>query len=165
MNIPNVDPMKGSYFITITLPPTMYKLPAKIQYEFMLNHIRKTFRRYGHFQLLPELTEEGNVHFHGWVDMTAIQRYKLIDHLKRMKHYGYSKINKDPIVDTNRVKEYMLKSYHITHQIIRWSYPLIIQSDHYKTPITNIITTKTPQFPINQINPLDIECEKCTECC
>ncbi len=120
MNMQKAEPVRGSQFITITLPPKAYKFKAKEQFERTKPGIMDTFLTHTNdYCLIAELTEQGNVHYHGWFT----ERYDrstlfLLDHLKQ-RHLGFVQINKARINDVERTYKYMCKDIDITKKLIK----------------------------------------------
>jgi len=109
----------GSYFLTITLDPKIYKRTISEQFITVRDFIKNILKQYSdNFWLVAELTEQSNVHFHGFISF-AQSHYKhhIIDALKRFP-LGMSKINNSVIVEKRRTVEYMYKEYPHTTQFI-----------------------------------------------
>lgn len=166
--MPFIDPIVGSHFVTITLSPKVYKYSSTTQFEFTVHELECALRSSSElFQCVPELTNDGNVHYHAWVKFNdKYQLVSFINKIKRMRgRFGFVKVNRETIENVSRVKEYMLKEYKITDKTIKSVRPLIMQSDKLDPRLAKWRTepTEEPQFPIHEI------CEVCTEikdfCC
>lgn len=119
--MPNVQPFIGSYFVTITLPPFFYKFQSTTQFELTAGYLEDILdQNADHYEFLPELTDQGNVHYHGWATFKdTVHRIKFMDRVKRSKKLGFLKINDQRIIDVERVAKYMTKSYTDTVKIIK----------------------------------------------
>lgn len=178
---PKILPMKGSYFITVTLKPKLYKYPSTTQFEMTACQLEVYANQYAtNFDILPELTNEGNIHYHGWLLFPDnLHKFKFQDKVKKDKNLGFIKINTEPIIDCQRVAEYMTKSFDITSKIVRSPKAL-----HIKDCLTRLyeqikpINTQTRVFDettqkiYKKVSPEDAKqyiCNKChtniLDCC
>lgn len=85
-----------SGFLTITIDPKIvvgyYKLNPSIQHELVSKMIRAYLQRTKiQYYLVPELTKQGNIHFHGAVICDENKKRLLRSYVRR-KFGGYSKL-------------------------------------------------------------------------
>jgi hypothetical protein len=140
MNIPLAKPKNGSYFVTITLDPKLYKYTSLTQFEMTAcevhNIIDHASLDYG---CVAELTDDANVHYHAWIDFRSYShRIQFINRIKKCRILGFIKINKEPIENVVRVYDYMIKQYKITKQYINSCKDIIMKPFGLKTPQPNI---------------------------
>lgn len=149
-----MEPLPGSQFITITLPPQAYKLKARQQYDMCKDTLRVAFSHYTqNYCLVPELTEAANVHFHGWfTEAFDGSTLLLLDQLKGCG-LGFVKINKERIKMIDRTYKYMMKSLDITRKVLHTK-TLILSSYHKFVIPPEDKPTVIDQF-INKYKPLD----------
>jgi len=110
-------------FITITLPPTLYKYPAITQYlmteNYLLSYFKKTSVYWG---FCPELTKQGNVHYHAIaVFGHALHKHAFIQLIKKSKNFGFIKITEAPINHIDNLTRscvYLLKDFDITKRVL-----------------------------------------------
>jgi len=109
----------GNYFLTITLDPKIYRRSINEQYITVKDFIKNLLKQWcSVFWLVPELTNQSNIHFHGYIKLSFDHyRHHIIDVLKRFP-LGMSKINDQKISDKERVVNYMYKDYHTTVKFI-----------------------------------------------
>lgn len=106
------------YFITITLPPRLYKHKATTQFAETINTLRTTFEP---CVTVCELTDAGNVHYHVIKAMNRMTKFKLIEKVKSKRCFGYMHINKVPICShdmLDKAANYMCKDLNTTRKII-----------------------------------------------
>lgn len=99
-----------SWFITQTIDPKLNSKPAEYQFAATLNLFIKILEKYcSDYQYVTELTEQANVHYHAWVVFRNVNnKFRFINEIKKTKNLGFCKINKDPIIEYDRVALYMI---------------------------------------------------------
>lgn len=114
-------PILGAYFVTITLSPKLYKYSSTTQYELTIGELRQLFETSAaRWAIVPELTDKGNIHYHGWIVLETKYAYILfLNKLKRKKSLGFCKINDERIKDIDRVFRYMFKEFRLTRTVIK----------------------------------------------
>lgn len=145
-----IKPIPGAHFVTITLDPKSYKFCASVQHDMTVNFIETLlYDTCSNFQCTPELTEDGNVHYHAWLIFNDItSRMIFIDRIKRNRLLGFMKINKEVIAEEHvgRVQEYLCKSFDITCKVIKTvRRNLIITRDNM---VANYIHKSKNQQPV-----------------
>lgn len=113
-------PLPGSQFITITLPPRAYKYKAADQFARVKKLLVMIFSVHcDQWCLVAELSNQSNVHFHGWfTEMYHQSTLILIDVLKDA-YFGFTKVNAERINQVNRTFVYMTKDLEITKKLIK----------------------------------------------
>lgn len=113
-----VEPVPGSQFITITLPPRAYKHKAAKQHKLVKSTIYNIMRVHcKDFCIIAELTEQANVHYHGW--FTEAYEHAMLFMLDNFKEVvGFVKVNKERITHVKRTYDYMRKDMANTAKII-----------------------------------------------
>lgn len=113
---------KGDWFATLTIKPIFYRRRARHQYIKTFMSVYAMLKIFcDRFNLIPELTEAGNVHYHATLHFRESMPYakeKLIDLVKIHKVIGNSKINKMPIDEVKRVVDYIMKDYKKTKSLL-----------------------------------------------
>lgn len=162
--MPSIEPLEGSMFVTVTVSPKLYKYSSTTQFEMTCHELECLLKSQSSaFQCVPELTWNGNVHYHAWVKFDNKDRIiTFVNKVKRLHHkFGFTKINNDVIIERERVANYMLKEYKITNKAIKSVRPIVLQSDHLDPRLHQYNKLKTssnvPQFPKMTI------CETCEE--
>lgn len=92
--IPDTDNLRA--FTWVPDPARYPSYDAKAQYKLLLSWVLLTADKYfSKFGFCPELTENGNIHIHGWfVIKDKIKYYKWF--LPRCKRLGYVCVKKSP---------------------------------------------------------------------
>lgn len=158
MNMHIMEPIPGSQFITITLPPRAYKFNAQKQYDKVKDIVFQIMATHSNqFCLVAELTKQANVHFHGWFT----ERYEnstviLLDVFKSAP-LGFVKVNDERIHDVKRTYEYMQKDVAQTLKLIK---KIVISS---KLRVESVPTPLTASCVAESIDYKRAECE--TNCC
>ncbi len=148
LKYPGLHPPKYSLFITITLKPDIKKYPAQFQYDSTKHIILSIMEKYCmRFAYLPELHEDGNVHYHGWLVLRKMSDKPLfLNSFKGKKSIGFIKINRESIEEQDRTYEYIIKDYDTTKQCIK----SIEVFDHkYMSKIWEDITIKKQDDTLN----------------
>lgn len=117
-------PIPGSFFYTITLKPKLYKYSSVTQYELtygiLLHHLIQTVQD---FEFVPEHTQQGNIHYHGWVyDSNPLQKINLLNKLKRERSFGFIKLTPDIIINEDQIQrthKYMCKDFEDTKKLLK----------------------------------------------
>lgn len=112
------------YFVTVTLPPKLFKYSAITQYEMTINELRSIFATWtDQFTLTVELTTAGSVHYHALAKIpTKLQIFRFIEAIKKKRVLGFMKINNTPVHLDEMLKKscnYLIKDLHVTKEIIR----------------------------------------------
>lgn len=107
------EPEEGSLFLTVTLSPKLYKHHPKLQFYKTHGIVADIMDRFcTDYCRITELTEDGNLHYHAWITLkNPNHRVRFLCTFKEKRYQyklGYAKLNKEPIVDTMRVYNYML---------------------------------------------------------
>lgn len=103
------------WFITITLKPKIYKIESKFQYMHTSLEVENICYRHGCMLICPELTKDGNVHYHGIMNFKSnVSRINFCNTLKKSRIIGYFKINSSPIEMWERTMNYIVKEYLLT---------------------------------------------------
>lgn len=150
MNMRLMEPVKGSQFITITLPPSAYKFKAAEQHSKIKQILIDTFTAHcDQYCLVAELTQQSNVHYHGWFT----EKYErstlfLLDHLKQ-RYLGIVKVNDRRIMNIKRTYDYMTKDMEITKKLVSG----IVISNNYRIPKPPNLKIKITD--LEQINKLE----------
>jgi len=116
-----IKPPRGAYFITQTLKPAYYGISARRQIAETRNIFKKIMIRYVlKYYFVIEITNAGNVHYHGWFtipDGEGLIKLCMIDDLKIL---GNTKIDiiRDTEIDIKRVEQYLLKDLEETYKIL-----------------------------------------------
>lgn len=117
-------PPEGSYFITITLKPKLYKYSSTTQYELSygtIQHILHTTVQ--DYEVVPEHTKDGNLHYHAWIySSNPCAKILCLNRLKRDRSLGYIKLTPEIIIKEDqiiRVQEYLCKEFSYTVKILR----------------------------------------------
>lgn len=111
-------------FITITLKPEEYKKTIYTQLKSSIKDIEQILKMYcSRAIILPELTNNNNIHYHGIVTFNKLIDYpeiKLIDAFKYKTNIGFTMINKDKIEEDNRQRTwtYLFKDINKTISVI-----------------------------------------------
>lgn len=105
-----VKPKPNTWFITITIDPKLFVKTAKQQFEITYPPMIKILDRFSYdYSYVTELTEHANVHYHCWLEFKNINtKYRFINAFKESKHLGFIKVNKEPIIETERTYAYMI---------------------------------------------------------
>ena len=110
----------GSYFITITLNPKLYKMSIFDQWMVSKEYLKRKLKQWSsNFWLVGELTGQSNLHYHGWLSFDQPRyRHHVIDDLKGSSIAGMSKINESVIDNKDRTVNYMYKDIMNTSKYI-----------------------------------------------
>lgn len=149
MRMRSMAPITGSKFITITLLPKIYKYTANEQFSRMrsvlINVLNVACKEW---VLHAELTEQANVHYHGWyTEAFPGATLQLLDCFKG--YTGFIQVNKQPITDIKRTYEYMRKSDEVTRKFIK--HP--VMSNFFD----GIIPSQPPNSPISLYNRIKLD--------
>lgn len=114
-------PQAGSPFLTVTLAPRWYSSKAADQFRQTKDTLKNILKKFSDdFYMIAELTKQGNVHYHGYINYRVV--HSTVDNhlLDTLKVLGLSYIKKiDQIADSSdKVKQYMLKHIEETKQFI-----------------------------------------------
>lgn len=120
---------RDSWFITITLNPSMYKLKARNQLKKTFGDIKHCFKMMSdQYFIMAELTKQSNIHYH------AIARFKegntltmaqcFIEILREKPKFGMCKINDEQLtedVNVNRSIGYLFKDSDKNDKVINFT--------------------------------------------
>lgn len=113
-------PIPGSWFYTITLNPKLYKYTFNTQYDITRFEVMKILDISDHYSFVVEATKDGNCHYHAWCYCNnPFSRILIINKFKSSKFIGYVMLNREPIIDTQRTYNYMIKDYKNTHKLLK----------------------------------------------
>lgn len=117
-------PPTNSWFVTITLPPKLYKYSSVTQYELTYGEIQHImYSCCADFECIPEHTQQGNLHYHGWFTVAEVtSKILLMNKLKRSRQLGFIKLTTEPIITDESIRKthtYMIKEYKDTKKILR----------------------------------------------
>lgn len=154
-------PKPNTWFLTVTLKPSIFPKPAAYQFVASINPFIKILEKYCYdYSYVTELTEHANVHYHAWIELrNNNHKYRIINEFKKDKVLGFCKINTEPIYDTDRTYAYMLDEHNKKiGKNLKAAYDLIqrkeIAGSKNKFNIENKISSKIIQC---QQNTLDIK--------
>lgn len=124
-------------FITQTLNPKLYKESSIKQFKQTINDILQILEYLTEdYNIITELTEEGNVHYHFWAVFKEHRNY--IDYVEIIKcnfKFGFSKLSKDNLNKTMMQKQvdtqmYMQKDILQTYTHIRSKWIVANKSEY-----------------------------------
>lgn len=112
------------YALTVTLNPKLYRFKPSEQYRLTQLGLDQMFEKTEwKISIIPEVTQNYNIHYHCIVSAYNIKKYKkgvvysIHNKFRKMKHlYGY--IYLKPITEFHIWQEYMVKDIEKTKQII-----------------------------------------------
>lgn len=125
----DVTPVDTIYFFTLS------PRPSKLHYEQQLNyaqHIWETLfdihQVMDKFCIIPELNQNGNIHYHGWFSIKDLYRYNRY-WLPRMKKVGFVKVSKCKV---NFLSDSIPYAYHLKDfdEMVSQMYPFPIPLTH-----------------------------------
>lgn len=109
-------------FLTVTLPPKMYKFQSITQFDLTINDLFRILNVYGDkYTGSVELTEVGNVHYHMIIKVGNSQdKINLINAFKRKRTFGFVKVSPDITTpdSLNKSANYICKALNETANII-----------------------------------------------
>lgn len=138
-NESRITPSGDTFFLTITLKPTIYEYSSVTQYEMTRGALLKIFSSAQSFVMVPEHTGTGNIHYHALVQFRdTITRINIINRLKRNKFIGFIKVNSKPVKSEkyfrNEIK-YIIKKVHENVKILGITGPRIVYNEFWNNPI------------------------------
>ncbi len=116
-----MPPFDVEYFITITLPPKLYKKRAEKQLAIMKNALSNyAMNFFDKLDGICELTEKSNIHFHGIgifrhheIQSQEVTRLIFQDEAKK-----FSRIDVQVPEDLSKIKKYIDKDINVTTQVL-----------------------------------------------
>lgn len=114
------NPRNSSCFFTITLSKNLLEKPIKTQllrsYGTLFRICKQIFI---HFEYVYELTQNGNIHYHGVgkVPRGDEHIFTVFQDLLKCKSFGFFKV--DVIKKDNGVAEYIVKSLDYTERVMK----------------------------------------------
>lgn len=128
----------NTYFYTVTLSPKQYSKPSLYQHK-NTGHIVSSlcYKHTAHYGIMPEITKEGNIHYHFWATFNnPVNRYILLNDLKKQKQLGFIKLTSEPINNDEsrqRVALYLSKECDITAKVLNIPYKHINTKQYNST--------------------------------
>lgn len=120
---------KKTFFITFTLKPSAYSKTSPMQYLDSRGYVYQCIKKHTKlFGFVPEVTQNGQIHYHGWLKMRdANDLVLLIDTVKREARHilGFVKVTKQPIEtkeQAQRVSLYMVKQATFMRKLLKIPY-------------------------------------------
>lgn len=112
-----------SYFLTITLPPKLYKYSSITQLELTNRIVFGILHKYcKDYVCIAEHTGQGNIHYHAVVKYeTKMQAIMLINSFKKNKAIGFIKHDGSTVKEPRKVAEYLTKEFITNYKILRSS--------------------------------------------
>lgn len=111
-----------SYFITITLSPKMYRRTTRKQFDVAVSYLHNITSSGVRVFYFPEITQKGNVHFHGVIHGNKVEIVQHLDRLKKFVNtFGFINITEKPIESDGskqRVIDYLIKEVQETRKIL-----------------------------------------------
>lgn len=118
-------PSTEHYFVTFTISPKLFKYKAVTQFNMTTHEVQCIIRDIcpNDNSLCVELTDKGNVHYHGVMRLKdKCSKIKLYEAVKRKRVLGFCNITKEPMnsqESIDRVCKYMCKDLNETTKFIR----------------------------------------------
>lgn len=110
--IQSLKPPKCAWFMTVTLKPKVYKYSTTTQFELSVQELEHICILHSTaFAFVPEITKQGNVHYHGWITFfDTLNKIHFINNIKKRHNMlGFLKINDQPIEEVDRTYQYIIK--------------------------------------------------------
>lgn len=154
---PELSPM--TFFVTLTLPPKMYKYASITQWEITSGVISDIFMQWGGIIVVPELTHDANIHYHGIIKFhDVVKKCQFIDKCKRNRDIGYIKVTKNPLIkleEWQRAIYYLLKDLPDTHKVLsqsRMQYRIVYTKHDIGPFVEEVLKKEHPPMDTTQLD-------------
>lgn len=121
-NITFPEVPEGSFFVTITLKPSLYGHTVRKQFIMTVDKVEACLRAWAStYWLVPELTKQNNIHYHAIVkfnDNIEYAKEKFIDTMKTIISFGFVHIGAQVIENVLRTWNYLIKDLSKTSSLI-----------------------------------------------